>query len=227
MKDYSLSEIVSHTSQDLEKIDFFELETSRILKVNLTEYIWAKVGAMVTYTGKVRFQRERVFEHGVRNMFKRTFTGEGFPLMKATGKGHLYLADEGKKIIVFDLEDKESITVNGNDLLAFEPTIRWNVRFMRRIGGMMAGGLFNIHLKGPGKVAITTHFDPVTFQVRPNQPVFTDPNATVAWSGHLKPKIHTDVTMRTFLGRGSGESIQLKFTGEGFVMIHPYEKHRI
>jgi len=222
MSKYSIRQFVDETSQADEKNEFFELETSRILEVNLTEQVWAKLGSMVSYTGKIKFERERMLEHGVGKMFKRAFTGEGTSLMKATGRGQLYLADQGKKIIIFDLAN-ESITVNGNDLLAFEPSIKWDIKMMRKVAGMMAGGLFNIHLKGSGKVAITTHFDPLTLHVRPGEPVFTDPGATVAWSGNLKPDIQTDISMRTLVGRGSGESIQLKFEGEGFVIIHPYE----
>ena len=54
--------------------------------------------------------------------------------------------------------------------------------------------------------------------------MFTDPNATVACSGSLQPTVHTDMSIKTFLGRGSGESIQLKFEGQGFVVIQPKEE---
>jgi uncharacterized protein (AIM24 family) len=54
--------------------------------------------------------------------------------------------------------------------------------------------------------------------------VFTDPNATVAWSGGLMPEIVTDISLGTLLGRGSGESIQLRFAGEGWVVVQPYEE---
>lgn len=222
MSKYSIEQFIADTGQADEKNEFFELETSRILEVNLTDQVWAKQGSMVSYTGKIKFERERMLEHGVGKMFKRAFTGEGTSLMKATGRGQLYLADQGKKIIIFDLAN-DSITVNGNDLLAFEPTVKWDIKMMRRVAGMMAGGLFNIHLNGTGKIAISTYYDPLTLRVRPGEPVFTDPSATVAWSGHLQPDIHTDISMRTLVGRGSGESIQLKFEGDGFVIIHPYE----
>lgn len=89
---------------------------------------------------------------------------------------------------------------------------------------MMAGGLFNIRLSGRGLVAITTHYEPLTLRVTPDQPLFTDPNATVAWSGTLSPEIITNVTFRTLIGRGSGEAIQLKFVGDGWVVLQPYEE---
>jgi uncharacterized protein (AIM24 family) len=54
--------------------------------------------------------------------------------------------------------------------------------------------------------------------------VFTDPNATVAWSGGLTPTFKADVGLKTFFGRGSGESFQMRFDGDGFVVVQPYEE---
>ena len=76
-------------------------------------------------------------------------------------------------------------------------------------------------------VAITTHGSPLTLRVTAAQPVFTDPNATVAWSGNLSPDLRTDISLRTLLGRGSGESIQMQFQGDGFVVVQPYEEVRL
>jgi hypothetical protein len=54
--------------------------------------------------------------------------------------------------------------------------------------------------------------------------ISTDPNATVAWSGTLEPELKTDISFKTFLGRGSAESIQILFRSEGFVVIQPQEE---
>ena len=223
MSKYTIKEFINQTKQDEQENDYFELETPRILEVNLKDLVWAKTGSMISYTGQIKFERERVLEHGVGQMFKKALTGEGTSLMKATGNGRLYLADQGKKITIFDLKN-ESITVNGNDLLAFEPSIEWDIKLMRKMAGMMSGGLFNVNLQGTGRVAITSHYEPLTLLVRPGEPVITDPNATVAWSGDLEPEFRTDISFRTFLGRGSGESIQMEFSGEGFVIVQPFEE---
>lgn len=223
MGNYSIEEFIRQTKQDEQENDYFELETPRILEVNLTDQVWAKTGSMISYTGNIKFERERMMEHGVGRMFKKALTGEGASLMKAQGNGRLYLADQGKKITIFHL-DGESITVNGNDLLAFEPTIEWDIEIMRKMAGVVSGGLFNVTLKGRGRVAITSHYEPLTLLVRPGEPVITDPNATVAWSGHLAPEFRTDISFRTLLGRGSGESIQMEFSGDGFVIVQPYEE---
>ncbi|MFJ7407330.1 MULTISPECIES: AIM24 family protein [unclassified Lysinibacillus] len=223
MGKYSLNDFVNTTQQNDHVNEYFELETERVLEVNLDGEVWSKMGAMISYIGDIKFERERVLEHGLSKMFKKALTGEGTQLMKAKGKGRLYLADQGKKVTIFDLKD-ESICVNGNDLLAFEPTINWDIHLMRKMAGIMSGGLFNVTLQGRGKVAITTHFEPLTLLVKPGETVYTDPHATVAWSGNLTPEFKTDISFRTFIGRGSGESIQMAFSGEGFVIIQPYEE---
>lgn len=223
MNRYSVAEFIRKTEQEDKGESFFELETERLLEVNLEGLVWAKAGAMVAYHGKIKFEREGVLEHGVGAMFKKALTGEGASLMKANGHGKLYLADSGKKIIILHLQN-EAIYVNGNDLLAFEPSINHNIKIMKKVAGMMSGGLFNVRCEGTGLVAITSHYEPLTLRVTPGKPIFTDPNATVAWSGNLQPDFQTDISFKTFVGRGSGESIQMKFEGDGFVIVQPYEE---
>lgn len=220
---YSIKQFVENTGQRDLGQGKFELERDRLLEVNLDGRVWIKKGTMVAYNGDIRFTREGVLEHGLGKLVKKAVTGEGLSLTKAEGKGKLYLADTGKKVTILEL-DGQSIYVNGNDLLAFEETVQWDIRMMKRIAGFMSGGLFNVLLEGKGMVAITTHYDPLTLQVTKDRPVFTDPNATVAWSGNLQPDLRTDISLKTFVGRSSGESLQMAFTGEGFVVIQPYEE---
>ena len=53
-------------------------------------------------------------------------------LTKAEGTGALYLADAGKKVTVVKLGD-ESLYVNGNDILAFEDSIRYDINMMKKL----------------------------------------------------------------------------------------------
>ena len=223
MSKYNISDFVNNTRQKDLGQGLFELESARMLEVNLQGAVWTKMGSMVAYRGDIKFTREGILEHGVGKMFKRTISGEGTRLTKAAGAGTLYLADEGKKISILDLAG-ETLFVNGNDILAFEQAISWDIKMMRKITGMMAGGLFNVKLQGQGLIAISTHYDPLTLDVRPDSPVITDPNATVAWSGSLTPEFKTNISLKTFFGRGSGESIQMLFAGSGFVVIQPKEE---
>jgi uncharacterized protein (AIM24 family) len=224
MARYSVDEFVKATSQDEGAASLFELESPHLLEVNLRQLAWAKLGTMIGYVGNVKFSRQSSFAGGVGRFLKKAVTGEGAKLMKLEGQGRVYLADEGKKVQILNLRQGETIFVNGNDLLALEDSVQWDITMMRKVSSMLAGGLFNVRLDGPGMVAITTHYEPLTLRVQPGQPVFTDPQATVAWSGSLSPEVHTDISFKTFLGKGSGESFQLRFAGDGWVVLQPFEE---
>ncbi|MEM7313179.1 MAG: AIM24 family protein [Planctomycetota bacterium] len=201
----------------------FELESERMLDINLDGEVWIKMGAMVAYTGQVKFVREGMLEQGIGNFLKKAVTGEGAQLTKASGSGSVFCADAGKKITILQLNN-EAIYVNGNDVLAFETSLKYDIKMMRKMTAMLAGGLFNIRLEGTGMVAITTHYDPMTLPVTPGNPVTTDPNATVMWTEGVNPDFKTDIQFKTLLGRGSGESVQMQFTGQGYVVVQPYEE---
>ncbi len=220
----TLTEFLAETADQNQGDAPWELENERILEVKLSQQrVWMKAGAMVAYRGGIKFEREGAFEHGASRFFKEMFTGEGAKLTKAVGSGRLFLAEGGKRITLLKLEG-DGVTVNGNDLLAFQDGIEWDIRMTRKLSGMVAGGLFNLQLKGHGLIALTTHGRPLTLRVARNLPVCTDPNATVAWSSNLEPEFKTDISLRTLIGRASGESVQMAFSGEGFVVVQPYEE---
>ena len=223
MSQSTLAEFVDRTKNRDRGQGLFELENERFLEVNLKGAIWIKMGAMVAYNGQVKFTRENLLSQGLGNLLKKAVSGEGTKLTRAEGQGAVYLADAGKKIIILKLQN-DAIVVNGNDVLAFEPQIKCDIKMMKKMAAMISGGLFNVRLEGTGLVAITTHYDPITLPVSPGNPVITDPNATVAWSGNLEPTFRKDISFKTFLGRGSGESIQMEFSGTGFVVVQPFEE---
>ncbi|MDH6310744.1 uncharacterized protein (AIM24 family) [Dysgonomonas sp. PFB1-18] len=224
MNKYSIKAFIEETAQDESKNDFFQLESPYMLELNISnQMVMLKKGAMVAYTGNIKFEREGMLSKGVGNLLKKAVSGEGTTMMKTTGNGRVYAADFEKRVRILYLEN-ESINVNGNDILAHEESVKSEVKMMKSVAGIMGGGLFQARLSGTGHIAITTHGNPMTLIVKPGQPVFTDPNATVAWSGNLAPTMKTDISLKTFIGRGSGESFQMMFEGDGWVIIQPCEE---
>ena len=222
IRKYSVQEFLDRTAEKNVGEEVFELENDYLLDINLNGKVWAKLGAMVAYTGDVRFKKQSSLEGGIDKFLMKKISGENSKLMSVKGQGHVYMADKGKKITILNLEG-DKIFVNGNDVLAFEESIDWKIKMMSS-AGMMSGGLFNIRLHGQGMIAITTHYTPITLAVTPDRPVFADPNATVAWSDGLSLDYKTDVNLGTLLGRGSGETFQMSFKGNGFVIVQPYEE---
>ncbi|PSP90192.1 hypothetical protein BRC78_05265 [Halobacteriales archaeon QH_8_68_33] len=199
----------------------FELENSKLLDIEVEGSVMTKAGSMVAYDGNLSFTGKSSAEGGVMGFIKEKATSEGTPVMQVEGQGHVYVADQGKKVQPLSLDPGESITVNGNDVLAFEDGVDYSIGTIGSVGGAQAGGLTNVFLEGPGMVAITTHGDPMVLA----PPVKTDPDATVAWSSNLSPSISSDRSISDSIGQSSGETYQMAFDGQqGFVVVQPYEE---
>jgi uncharacterized protein (AIM24 family) len=199
--------------------DAFTLQNSKMLKVHLDQVtIQAKLGSMVAYQGEVAF--EHAGSGGMSRMLKKAVTGEGTQLMKITGAGEVFLADAAQDIHLIYLEN-DQVTCNGPNVLAFDAGIDWDIQ---RAGGSsaLAGGMFNMSLTGTGWVAIISDGPPVLLNVA-TAPTFADAQAAITWSSGVTTSVRTDVNLKTLIGRGSGESIQLAFQGQGWVLVQPSE----
>jgi uncharacterized protein (AIM24 family) len=201
--------------------DAFALQNSKLLKVRLgaSGEIQAKAGSMVAYQGEVSF--EHAGSGGLGRMMKKAVSGEGTTLMKMGGNGEVFLADQAQDIHLIYLEN-DSITVNGPNLLAFDSDIDWDIKRMQGASGAMAGGLYNMELRGTGWVAILSDGPPVLLNVA-QAATFADAQAAITWSSGVSTSIKTDFKMKNLIGKGSGETIQMAFGGQGWVLVQPSE----
>jgi uncharacterized protein (AIM24 family) len=200
--------------------DAFALQNSKLLKVHLDAVtIQAKLGSMVAYQGDVKF--EHAGSGGMGRLLKKAATGEGTSLMKITGSGEVFLADEAQDVHLVALEG-EKLTINGRNLLAFDAGIDWDIERVTGASGVMGAGLFNVALQGSGWVAILSDGPPVLLDVT-SAPTFADAQAAIAWSGSVSTAMKTDFKMKNLIGRGSGETLQMAFGGTGWVLVQPSE----
>jgi uncharacterized protein (AIM24 family) len=198
----------------------FEMQGSKMVKVQLAdETIQAKLGSMVAYQGDVKF--EHAGSGGLKRMAKKAVTGEGAQLMKISGSGEVFLADLAQEIQLLKLSD-EAITVNGANLLAFDADIDWDIKKVDGVSGFMGGGMYNTHLSGSGYIAILSDGPPVMLELDGTE-TFADPQAAITWSDGVKTSVKADVNLKTFIGRGSGETVQMAFSGNGWLLIQPSE----
>jgi uncharacterized protein (AIM24 family) len=181
--------------------------------------IQAKAGAMVAYQGDVSF--EHAGSGGMSRMLKKAVTGEGTTLMKMSGTGEVFLADTAQDIHLLYLEN-DAITVNGANLLAFDAGIDWDIKRVEGVSGMMGGGLFNMALTGTGWVSIISDGPPVLLNTGA-APTFADPQAAITWASSVQTGIKTDVKLKNLIGKSSGESVQMSFSGQGWVLVQPSE----
>ena len=207
--------------QETQSQDAFALQNSKLLKVSLNQVtIQARAGSMVAYQGDVSF--EHAGTGGLSRMVKKAVTGEGTKLMKVEGTGEVFLADQAQDIHLINLES-DSITCNGRNVLAFDAGIDWDItRLDSGMAGALAGGLYNMALTGNGWVAVLSDGPPVLLQTG-GAPTFCDPQAAITWSSNLQTHLKADVQLKSLIGKGSGESLQIGFVGAGWVLVQPSE----
>ena len=222
----SLAALVKE-SMEVESPNAFNLQNKKLLRVNMAAcggQVLAKAGSMIAYQGQISFTRQG--SGGLDRFIKKAISGESFTLMLAQGTGDLFLADGANDIVLLYLNN-ESITVEALNLLAFTPSISWDIKMIKGAAGMMAGGLWTVELQGTGYLALISKGEPMTLKVTPDQPTYTDPNATIAWSQSLNPTIHVDAnlgSLKGIFGSTHGELFQLLFQGEGYVVVQPSEE---
>ena len=133
---------------------------------------------MVAYQGDVKF--EHAGSGGLGRMLKKAMSGEGTKLMKVSGSGEVFLAEQAQDVHLIYLEN-DFITVNGPNLLAFDEGIDWDIKRVEGASGMMGGGLYNMALQGTGWVAILSDGPPVLLNVA-SAPTFADAQAAITCS---------------------------------------------
>ena len=198
----------------------FRLQNSKLLKVELAGVeIQAKLGSMVAYQGDVSF--EHAGSGGLSRMIKKAVTNEGADLMKVSGTGEIFLADMAQDVQLLRLED-EAITANGPHVLAFDAGIEWDIKRVEGASGALSGGLYNMELSGSGNVALVSDGPPVLIEID-GESTFADPQAAITWSQGVSSSVKTDVNVKTLIGKGSGETFQLAFSGSGWLLLQPSE----
>jgi uncharacterized protein (AIM24 family) len=197
----------------------FRVESDRVLRIDVDGGVWIKPGAAIAYRGELTFERLRTTE---ARSIDQIAVREMSPLVRARGRGHLYCAHHGAHVHLLDLR-RETVVVSAQDVLAFESSLGFEMSLLGRGLGIAAGGLIVVALSGEGALAVATHGETLRLEVTPDNPLNTDPHATVAWSGGLAPTLKTDLSWRSVIGHGGHQPVQMRFEGTGFVIVQPYK----
>lgn len=212
------SELFNADNLEIADGQAFGLQNNQLLRVALGPDVLAVKGAMVAYQGQVRFDHEKAGSMG--KLLKKMVTSEDMPLMRVSGDGEVFFAQDAGYVYLLTLEG-DGISVNGRNLLAFDAALGWDINRVKG-AGILAGGLFNTTITGTGTVALCTVGKPVVLDCS-QQPTYVDTQACVAWSSSLVPRVVSSMNMKSMLRGGSGEALQFAFHGPGFVVVQPSE----
>ncbi|MFI9628407.1 AIM24 family protein [Streptomyces sp. NPDC052042] len=195
------------------------LQNAKSIKYAVNGEMHARQGSMIAFRGNLQFERKG---QGIGGLLKRAVTGEGLPLMAVRGHGEAWFAHEAANCFIVDIEQGDALTVNGRNVLCFDPTLSYEIKTVKG-AGMVGGGLFNSVFTGYGKLGLMCEGYPIVIPVTAQQPVFVDTDAVVGWSAHLTTSLHRSQSFGSMVRGGSGEAVQLRLDGEGFVIVRPSE----
>ncbi|WP_326573571.1 AIM24 family protein [Streptomyces sp. NBC_00487] len=195
------------------------VQNAKSIKYAVNGEMLARQGAMIAYRGNLQFERKG---QGMGGMLKRAVTGEGLPLMAVRGQGEAWFAHEAQNCFIVDIEPGDVFTVNGRNVLCFDASLSYEIKTVKG-AGMTGGGLFNSVFTGQGRLGLVCDGNPLVIPVSPQLPVFVDTDAVVGWTAHLNTSLHRSQSFGSMIRGGSGEAVQLKLEGEGFVVVRPSE----
>ncbi|MGW2475467.1 TerD family protein [Streptomyces sp. NPDC001665] len=197
-------------------------QNQQLMRVDLTmggTGVLARQGSMVMYQGKVDFSYKGA---GFAGRMVGNATGQEMQLMRCTGRGQVFLAEEGAHLHSIELQG-DGVCVSAENVLAFDESLQYEVRRIEG-HGIPGGALFTMQFQGTGTLVVKTHGVPVVLPVTPT--TFADCNAVVAWSSASQVIISSQVRLRRNAYPGhSGETVNLQFRGApgNFIVVQPYE----
>ncbi|MFF1905682.1 TerD family protein [Kitasatospora sp. NPDC058218] len=178
-------------------------------------------GSMVAYQGRAEFAHE---SSGMLRKLTGNLTGQTLKLMRVSGEGQVFLADEAAHLHVVRLEG-DAICVSSDRVLAFDANLEHEVRRIEG-EGLPNGGFFTLQFSGHGTVVVKTNGIPVVLPVTPAPETYADVHALVAWSRGAQVITTAPVRIRRSAYAGhAAESYSLQFRGGpgNFVVVQPFE----
>ncbi|AJP03696.1 stress protein [Streptomyces cyaneogriseus subsp. noncyanogenus] len=196
-------------------------QNPQLVRATLTKgaNILAKQGSMVAYQGDIDFAHKG---SGLLGKLTGQLTGQGMSLMRCSGDGEVFLADEASRLFVIRLQGEQLYT-SARGVLAFDEGLETEVRRIEG-AGLPGGGLFSMLFSGTGAVVVKTRGVPVVLPVGPA--TYVDGNAVIAWSAGAQAVTTTSVRLRrSGYARQSSEAVNLQFRGApgNFVVVQPFE----
>ncbi|MGW5769166.1 TerD family protein [Streptomyces longwoodensis] len=197
-------------------------QNGKLIRVDLGvggQPVLARQGSMVLYQGKVDFSYKGA---GFAGRIVGNATGQEMQLMRCTGQGQVFLAEDSTMLHPIELQG-DGICISAENVLAFDESLQYEVRRIEG-HGIPGGALFTMQFQGTGTIVVKTHGTPVVLPVTPT--TFADCNAVVAWSSAAQVIVSSQVRMRRNAYPGdTGESINLQFRGApgNFIVVQPYE----
>jgi uncharacterized protein (AIM24 family) len=190
----------------------FEVREDGGLEVSSRGVVFVRKGSVVWYSGKIRFASEPAFRGTSLDR-----------ILRANGKGQLFISDIGRRAIRRDLE-AEALFLEGSRLLALDEGLSFRLepihdfRRNRRLDVLK--------IQGKGSVVLSVGGPLLDHAVSGELPLCISSRDLVGWTGNLVPSVLEDPVLEEVMQPDVGSPPKIRFEGEGSVFTEPPRPRR-
>jgi Flp pilus assembly protein TadD/uncharacterized protein (AIM24 family) len=190
----------------------FEIREDGGLEVSSRGVVFVRKGSVVWYSGKIRFASEPAFRGTTLDR-----------ILRANGKGQLFVSDIGRRAIRRDLE-AEALFLEGSRLLALDEGLIFRLepihdfRRNRRLDVLK--------IQGKGSVVLSVGGPLLAHAVSSDLPLCISSRDLVGWTGNLVPSVLEDPVLEEVMQPDVGSPPKIRFEGDGSVFTEPPRPRR-
>jgi hypothetical protein len=172
----------------------------------------------IAFEGEVLVRRGTVASYGGRIAFTadpRLAGTRAEALLRASGKGSIFLADRGRKPILVELDD-EFFSAEGSRILAIGPTLSFRYEPIHDFPRRRRVDVLKVF--GKGGLVLSPARASFSIPVSAEFPLNVSSRDLVGWSGNLVPSVLPDRFLDEVMLPDSEDPPKIRFEGEGTVL---------
>lgn len=172
----------------------------------------------ISFEGEVLVRRGTVASYGGRITFgadPRLAGTRAEALLRAAGKGSIFLADRGRKPMLVEL-DEEFFSAEGSRILAIGPTLSFRYEPIHDFPRRRRVDVLKIF--GKGGLVLSPARASFSIPVSAEYPLNVSSRDLVGWSGNLVPSVLPDRFLDEVMLPDSEDPPKIRFEGEGTVI---------
>ena len=161
-------------------------------------------GTVASYSGKIAFASD-----------PKLAGTKAESLLKASGKGSIFLADRGRRPVLIDL-DNEFFSAEASRVLAIGPTLSFRYEPIHDFPRRRRVDVLRIF--GRGGIVLSPSRENFSIAVSPDFPLNVSSRDLIGWTGNLVPSVPPDRFLDEVMLPDTDDPPKIRFEGEGSVM---------
>jgi hypothetical protein len=182
----------------------FRIHESGTVEIRFDGELLVRRGTVASYSGKVAFAAE-----------PRLAGTTGESLLRARGRGTLFLAVRGRRPLLFDLQ-REFLSAEASRILAIGPSLSFRYEPIHDFPRRRRVDVLRVF--GRGSLVLCPSRATLPISVSPEYPLNVSSRDLVGWTGNLVPSVLPDRFLDEVMLPDREDPPKIRFEGEGEVI---------